>query len=444
MVRVAAAQTGLRGPIVSSEQVDEFRPEADGIWLLARSEVRQTYEGAAHRTPIHRLLTIERHDVNPPDFAARRAAAYASAAVMLRDTPEGFKYLQRGRGRTAPSTVPPVEARGQRVKTLALGAIVDPNITHPLPFAGLGYVDFDLFGTGAQFSGFFGGTYAQAAFSIPSLGGSRWQMGGRAFGIASAFNDRSFAGGREVYRENIRQRPAHASAWTVRPLTPRLAIRAGYELDYTRYTASDLTDPAFAVPADQVAHGVRVSVEGQRAGWHGAAWWVGARRTGWRDWGYRHEIEESGLRHRDYQRFGVTLVRPIVAGPRLAGRFEGAWMSGRDLDRFSRYSFGTFDNRLRGYPSALIRYDRGAVVRASAAWAAGRLLRVDGFLDTAYVHDAGFGSGLRNYTGLGAAVEAPAPFGTLVAAEWGYGFRGVNADGRSGTQVVRISAFKIF
>jgi hypothetical protein len=119
-------------------------------------------------------------------------------------------------------------------------------------------------------------------------------------------------------------------------------------------------------------------------------------------------------------------------------------MDGHDLDRFSRYSFGTFDNRLRGYPSALIRYGKGGVARGSLAWATGRHFRVDAFLDSAYVHDPGFGSRMRNYTGLGAALEAPAPFGTLVAVEWGYGFRGVNSDGSLGTQVIRISGFKIF
>ena len=119
-------------------------------------------------------------------------------------------------------------------------------------------------------------------------------------------------------------------------------------------------------------------------------------------------------------------------------------MSGRDLDRFSRYSFGTFDNRLRGYPSALIRYDRGGVVRGALAWAAGRFVRLDGFLDSAIVHDPGFGRSVCNYTGVGAAAEVPAPFGTLVAIEWGYGFRGVNGDGSLGTHVIRISGFKVF
>ena len=98
MARVAAAQTGLKGPITASEQTDDFAADAAGRWRLARSNVRQTYEGAAVRTPIHRLLVIERDEVNPADFAARRAAAYASPDVMLRDTPDGFRYLKREAG----------------------------------------------------------------------------------------------------------------------------------------------------------------------------------------------------------------------------------------------------------------------------------------------------------------------------------------------------------
>jgi hypothetical protein len=447
MVKVSAAQTGLRGPIVSSEQVDEFRPEREGVWLLARSEVRQMYEGAAHRTPIHRVLAIARHEINPPAFRERRAAAYASASVMLRDTPEGFRYLRRDRNTgDAPSAEPAVAPRANRVRTLAAGVIVDPNISRPLPFAGLNYVDFDLFGTGSQLNGFFGGTYGQLAFSVPSLAGSRWQLAGRAFGIASSYNDRAFVGGREIYEQNIRQRPAHASVWLLRPLTPRLALRAGYELDYTHFGRGDLTAPAFVVPAHQIAHAARLALEGQRAGWNASVWWAPARRSGWARWGLPDSGPQSDYDpgHHDYQRYGVSLARPVVLTPGLVGRFEGAWMAGADLDRFSRFSFGTFDNRLRGYPSALIRYDRGGVLRLAAAWGAARLVRVDGFVDAAWVHDPGFGAGLKNYTGVGGAIEAPAPFGTLVAIEWGYGFQGVNSDGGRGTQVVRITGYKIF
>ncbi|MEO5898209.1 MAG: hypothetical protein ABIS06_21190 [Vicinamibacterales bacterium] len=445
MVKVSATQTGLRGPIISSEQVDQFRPAGNGIWMLSVSEVRQIYEGAAYRTPIHRRLTIARAEIDPEDFLARRAAAYASDAVMLRDTAEGYRYLKRDRRQRAPGpgtpVVPEIAGRADRVRTLAGGVIIDPNISHPLPFAGISYVDFNLFDTGSQLNLFFGGAYAQLAFSVPSINGTRWQLAGRAFGIATSYNDRSFRNGRESYQEGIRQRPAFASVWLLRRLSPRVSIRAGYEVDYTRLRRAPETAPAFIVPADQVSHGARIAIEGQRGGWAASLWWNPARRSGWRAWGIGDEYRDE---HRDYQRYGVTVSRSTAISPRVVTRVEAQAMGGRDLDRFSRYSFGSFDNRLRGYPAALVRYDRGAVVRGAVAWSASKLVRIDGFLDTAAVHDPGFGGGLRNYTGVGAAAEVPAPFGLLASVEWGYGFRGVNADGRYGTHVIRVSAYKVF
>jgi hypothetical protein len=367
--------------------------------------------------------------------------------VMVRDTPQGYRYLRRDDPdqRREPPTMPAIalERPATRVRTLALGMIADPNISHPLPFAGLSYVDFDLFGTGVQFNGFFGGTFGQMAFSVPSVAGSRWQIAGRAFAIASSFNDRSFDRGLERYEENIRQRPAQASVWALHPLTPRVTVRVGYDFEYIHYSRADTTGAAFVVPASQTVHAARFAIEGQRHGWTAGAWWAPAVRQRWRLWGDAGGGNyDAG--HRDFQRYGASLARSAVVTPALVARGEVAWMDGHDLDRFSRYSFGAFDNRLRGYPGALIRYDRGAIVRGAVAWSAAPRLRVDGFADTAFVRDPGFGPELRPFTGLGLAVESPAPFGTLVAVEWGYGIQSRRTDGRRGTHVVRISAYKIF
>lgn len=441
MLKVSATQTALRGPIVASEQVDEFREARSGVWLLAHSDVRQMYEGAAHRTPIHRVLAIDSNEVNVADFSARRQHAYHTAPVMLRDTPEGYRYLKRG---TASETgSPSIAGRADRVRTIAGGVIVDPNISMPLPFAGFSYVDFNFLGTGSQVNAFFGGTYGQLAFSVPSIAKTRWQLGGQAFAIASSYNDRAFEEGRERYEQNIRQRPAHLSVWALRPLTSRVSFRIGYELDYTHLAASDATDPSFGVPADQVVHGARLSLDVQRAGWNTSIWWSPARRSGWRSWG-RAGSSDYDPSQAEFQRYGMSVARAHVISPRTVAHLEAAWMAGDDLDRFSRYSFGTFDNRLRGYPSALIRYDRGAVVRTVVAHGFSRLIRLDGFFDSAAVHDPGFGSGLRNYTGVGGALEVPMFFGTLLAIEWGYGFRGVNTNGTLGTQVLRVSGYKVF
>jgi hypothetical protein len=449
MVRVAATQTGLKGPIVVSEQVDDFAIDRAGHWLLARSDVRQTYEGASVKTPIQRLLILDAHDINAPDFNARLAAAHASPDVMLRETPDGFRYLKREAGSQQPgagSGSPEAGSRvlagtSDRIRTFAFGVIVDPNISIPLPFAGLSYIDFNLFGTGTQFSGFYGGSYGQLAFSAPSVRGTRWQIAGRAFGIASSYNDRAFEHGLERYDRGIRQRPAQVAVWTLRPLSSRTALRLEYDWDYNRYARADVTAPEFHVPRNQNAHAAKIGLDAQRAGWQATAWVSHAHRIGWREWGIPGDDDRA--LHSDYQRYGATLLRSAAITPSFTTRVDGAVMGGRHLDRFSRYTFGTFDNRLHGYPSALVRYDHGGVARTAAAWTIG-VVRLDGFGDLAFVHDPAFGPGLRRYAGTGAALEAPGPFRTLLSLEWGYGFQGIDTNGRKGTHVFRLSGYKVF
>jgi hypothetical protein len=267
------------------------------------------YEGAAHRTPIHRVLAIATNEINVPDFSARRQRAYGSGSVMLRDTPEGYRYLRK----PAPGQdTPALAGRADRVRALTAGVIIDPNISVPLPFAGLSYVDFNFLGTGTQVNAFFGGTYGQFAFSVPSLRGSRWQLAGRGFGIASSYNDRSFVDGRERYEEDLRQRPAHVSVWVLRPLTPLISVRAGYDLDYTHLAAGEVTAADFIVPPDQLVHGARFSLDAQRGGWNASAWWNPARRTGWRAWG-RAVPGDYEPSHRDFQPLHFRHVRQPAA-----------------------------------------------------------------------------------------------------------------------------------
>jgi undecaprenyl-diphosphatase len=453
MLRVEASQTALRGAIVSSQQEDEFVPvplNGGPAWLLGRSETHQVYAGAGHRTPIHRVLALATHEANPPGFAARLEAAHASASVMLQETPEGFRYLKRaGKGDDKPK--PPGDPRparvaagkAQRVRTIAAGVLVDPNIDHPLPFAGLSYLDFDFLGSGAQVNAFFAGAFAQLAFAVPSLGGTRLQLHGAGFATVVEYNDRSFRNGVEIYDEDVRQRPARFALGLLHPLGPRWRARVDYELAYTRYRRADFADPVFAPPASTPVHGVRLALEAQEGPWSAAFWWGAARRQRWPEWG-RPGNPEFRPGATGFQRYGAELARSFVFSPRVVGRAELAWMGGRDLDRFSRFSFDGFDNRLRGYPGAGLRYDHGAVLRTAASWNAWRRLRIDGFLDGAFVRDPGFGSSEKGYAGAGAGLETALPKGLLVAVEWGYGFQARDREARKGAHVFRATAYKLF
>ena len=222
--------------------------------------------------------------------------------------------------------------------------------------------------------------------------------GSRSPRLTTIVHSSTDASGTRKTSSSVRRRSLSGS---LRPLSSRVSLRFGYDLDYTHLAASDATAASFVVPADQVVHGARISLDVQRAGWNASAWWNPARRIRMARVGPGRLWRLPADRMMTFSGTELSISRSHVINPRAVARFEGAWMDGQDLDRFSRYSFGTFDNRLRGYPSALIRYDRGAVLRTAVGYGISRLMRVDGFFDSAAVHDPGFGEGLSNYTGMG-------------------------------------------
>ena len=444
LLRTDAVQTRLRGPIASSREIDEYEAtEQAGVAVsfVGRAEIFQVYVGPVTSTPIHRVVTFDRHEVNAADYQSRLDAAHRSDALLLRDTPQGYRFL-----------VPQPDAAGgeprrlasssrDHVATAVVGSLFDPNISVPLVFAGISYVDFNLFSTGSQLNAFFGGTYGRLSWATRPFFRDRWRVAGDASGVAVVYNDRAFRAGVEHYEENIHQRPAQFSFAIVGTMAPAVRLRAAYELGYTRYTRTDTTAGNFVVPASTPVHGARIALETERGPWNATAWLSVARRQVWRPWGLTPSTAQ--LDARVFERYGATLARSIVWSPRAVAHVEMAWMTGGRLDRFSQFAFGTFDNPLRGYPSVSIRYDTGAVVRSVATWTPTARVRLDGFGDLGVVRGPD-DRGSRSYPGLGAAVEAPAPFGWLLAAEWGYGPRGVNADGTTGTHVVRIVGYKMF
>jgi hypothetical protein len=441
LVRLETVREGLPPPIVSSQQEDTFaRTEVDGrvVWLPARSEIHQTYEGPGHRTPIHRVVRFERVEANPPDFAERRRRAHASDAVMMGETPQGFRYLAAdpAGGERRPAV------KGTAVRTVALGVTVDPNVDGVLPFGGLGYLDLDAFGGGAQVNAFVGPGFLQGALTLPHLGRG-WQAQGAAFAALVRYNDRAFDAGVEDYGRTVRQRPSRLSLGASRPLGARGRLRLSYELEHNALGRSDLAAPDFATPVSPLAHGLRAEIELRRGPWTASASGSAFRRARWEPWG-RGTDELSPAAAVGYERYAVALSRSLVLGPHATGRLEATWMGGRDLDRFSRYAIDSFLNRLRGYAAGSLRYDRGLLLRAQASAALLPGLRADLFADCGVLHDPGYGRGLKPYPGTALGLALALPRGALLTAEVGVAFEGRDREGRRGTRSLQITAVKTF
>src|SRR6185369_8258861 len=117
-----------------------------------------------------------------------------------------------------------------------------------------------------------------------------------------------------------------------------------------------------------------------------------AWRPSWAPWGFADALQETP---RTWLRFGASASRAFVLSPRAQARVEGTAVGGHGLDRFSRYGFDALESRLTGYPTATVRYDRGAILRTTVAWQAWRAARVSGFADVSRVRDRSAGTADR-------------------------------------------------
>ena len=447
--KVSASQTGLRGADRRVGTDGRVPREPPGCGCSRGRTCARCMKGAAHRTPIHRVLAIERHEINPPDFDERAAAAYASRVVMLRDTPEGYRYLRRERSTDDDRATPPAQpvrlpARRTRVRTLAVGVIVDPNIS---PAAAVRRAELRrlqpvrhrhavqrVLRRHVRAAGVLG-----AVARRHPLAARRARVRHRVV-LQRSLVRRTAASSTSA---NIRQRPAQAAVWLLRPLSARVVaprrLRPG--LHALRRGGRDRAGVRRARSPDRARRSRRARRAARRLERVGLVE-PGARRGGWRAWGdgageYDRRTRLSALRRgRSRSRSWRRRVWSAARRGRLDGRRRPRSLQPLFVRHLrqpaARLSVGADPIRSRRRAA-----HGGGLVGGPACCAS----TVSSIRPRCTIRVSAPGC---DYTGVGAAVEAPAPFGTLVAVEWGYGFRGINTDGGRGTQVIRISGYKVF
>jgi hypothetical protein len=121
-----------------------------------------------------------------------------------------------------------------------------------------------------------------------------------------------------------------------------------------------------------------------------------------------------------YWRYQGTLSRDFYLDALQKLHVNASWFSGRDLDRFSQYQFGMFDDtRIHGVPGSGVRYGELAMVRGSYSWNLFDQYRFDVFLDRAWGRlEPGRGT-WSPVTGFGVAVNVRAPRNTILRADVG-------------------------
>jgi hypothetical protein len=438
-VKVQAVQTGLAAPVVSNDETLRYTPVTtiDGrpVFLLTELAANQIVLIAGRNILVEKTIRFSDFAVNSESFAQARASARASDAVMYRDTDEGLRYYVKENGERVVSDRPTMHA-----KAMAMGVTLDPSFGFPLPIFGINYLDFDFGGPDSQLAMLFGGVLAAINVQKPKLGNTPFDASLDFFGIAVPATDRLFVDGEEVASQNVLTWPITTGVNVGWQATPFQKLSAHYQFRFDAYVSDRETAEAFELPDSTMTHGVGLGYDFRRWGYSFVGSATHFKRASWSAWGLD---EGNGLPEPepDYTRYSVSLSRDLYHGFHKI-HMNVAYFGGENLDRFSRYQFGMFDDtRIHGVPASGLRFDTLALARGSYSFNIFDQYRLDLFFEHGRGRDLSIDRTWQPVTGLGAAVNVRAPYNTILRADVGRSFLPQRYSG-VGSTVVQILVLK--
>jgi hypothetical protein len=409
LLRRDSVQLNLKGETLSNVQTEFYRPVPGqpGLSLPLEIKGEQVFSTAGRTTAIERDVVMQSVRINPPDFAERRAAAYASPAQMIRDTEKGMRYLVPDPARPKERVV---EEKISKKSTFGLlGAFYDDSLDYPLPLIGVQHFNFDLWGKGKQISVFFAGVLVTGNYTDPSLAGSRFDLGADLFAVAFASGDTSYRDGKEVTAEKLKHLPAIFQVNVGHPIGPYLKASLGLFTKWDNYQRDKDTGPTFVTPVDTFTDGADLKLVGNFSGFNAVANGSFYRRRRWEFWG-DPATSEYEAKQKEYWRYSLSVSKdryfPGFRKLHLGLSYQG----GSNLDRFSKYEFGTFSgNPVRGYKSGSLRTESAFVGNISYGLNIEDIIRFEAFYDQALLKDkrSGFNNTYFSGAGLLASLNGP-------------------------------------
>jgi hypothetical protein len=323
-------------------------------------------------------------------------------------------------------------------KALAFGVTYDPSYDYPLPIVGINYLDFEFMGKKQQLALLFGGVLALANVQHPKILGPKVDASLDLFAIAVPVNDQVYDTAGEIRGERLRDHPFSTGVNLGWQFTDFQKLTASYQFRFDHYSADKLTTAGFAIPDSTVTNGFGLAYEYKRKGYSLGGSAFTYQRGSWDSWGTGVGFDPD---QQSYQKYSASLSKDFFFGLHKI-HLNAAYYGGRNLDRFSMYQFGFFDeNRIHGVPSAGVRFGDLAMLRTGYSFNLFDLYRVDLFLEQAIGKDPTQDGAWRNVTGLGLGLNLRAPFGTLLRADLGKSFLPSRYSG-SGSFVAQIMILK--
>jgi hypothetical protein len=431
-LRTRAVQVGLEGEVISNEETLHYTPvdaagqavpwETAGSFVLPlRILAQQILSVVNAATVVERETNLTEVKVNDAGFEQARQAAAESDLTMVRDTPQGLRYLVKD------------EATGERVvkegfdsnKLFLLGGVFyDDALDFPLPLAGINYFSFDFRGTGQQLNAFFGGALLTVDVAEPRLFGSRFDAGADFFALAVPLADTVWRDDDEVHEEEVETRSGNVGLKLGRPLGNFVKVSSEYTLSHHDYGTTDNTAAGFVPPGNHLTHSLQLNGRFARAGWRVGLEGSLHRRSEWEPWGLP-DNPDYFAEAQDYSLWGATLSKNWYLPYFQKIGAEVNYLGGSDLDRFSKYEFGFFGaSRVHGYQSDRVRATEVTAGHLSYGFEIGEAFRLEAVADAALATDEDAGLDQELLAGIGVNGTFLGPWQTVVNLDVGVPVQG--------------------
>jgi hypothetical protein len=430
-VRSRAVQLGLEGEVISNEEtlfyssVDaagnttDWDPE--GFWLPMRGVSQQIWSIFNSALVVEREILLSDVTINDPAFEDRREEVLASDFTMVRDTPEGLRYLVKEKG----SDERVVEEKFDPARLFLLGGVFyDESFDYPLPLVGVDYFNLDFKETGSQVNVFFAGVILNANWSDPEFFGSRFDAGADLFLIAIPSTDTLFRDNQEVLEEDVESRPAEVDFTLGHRLGSFAKVNLTYRLGHTSYRRADDTHEDFVLPQDHFTNSIELAAKYSRLGYRFDLWGRYSDRSKWESWGLPGNTDFNP-EQKDYVKWGVAFAKTFHLRRFRKIGIQLEHVNGADLDRFSKYEFGYFsDIRVHGYQTNKVRAEEATAVHGSYGFEMGEVFRLQLIGDAAWATDQTAGFDQEFLAGVGVAGNFVGPWRTLVRLDLGAALAG--------------------
>jgi len=303
-------------------------------------------------------------------------------------------------------------------KLLLGGVFLDPSLDYPLPLAGFNYTDLNFLDKGYQTNVLIAGVLNTAHLSNSDFLGRGWDLTAGLFLTAIYFGDRVYEG-RETRDDLEVEKLTEAMNVSLGiPITSFLKLTTRYALDYLAYRTVDDTDERFVIPVDTLEQSARLGLRYDRKRVSVSLELQGTKRGKWEDWGLP---EDQNPVHDQF----ATLQLDLAINERLKNfqnlTVDLRYLKGWNLDRFSQFGFGFYENRVSGFGTSGIGADEAIRLRLGYDVGIKNIFQLTSSLDGARAWLKDTQDEPSDLLGIGLGVNFVGPWKTFMRVKLGYG-----------------------